>query len=75
MHSSDQLCWAEAQSCIAAQALDGGYILLICIEAVRGKKLDKVVEQTFMASGFLLLTGLGMFLVVRDVFNLGSGLL
>lgn len=57
------------------QALDGGYILLICIEAVRGKKLDKVVEQTFMASGFLLLTGLGMFLVVRDVFNLGSGLL
>lgn len=68
------VCDIEMDSLLAIQALDGGYILLICIEAVRGKKLDKVVEQTFMASGFLLLTGLGMFLVVRDVFNLGSGL-
>ena len=57
------------------QALDGGYILLLLVEAARGKKLDKVVEQTFMASGFLLLTGLGIFLIARDALNLGSGLL
>jgi len=57
------------------QALDGGYILLIALEALRGKKLEKVVEQSFMVSGFVLLTGLGLFLVARDVLNLGSGLL
>ena len=56
------------------QALDGGYILLLLIEAVRGKKLDAIAERTFMASGFLLLTGLGLFLVARDAYNLGQTL-
>lgn len=49
--------------------------MLLLIEAVRGRKLDKMVEQTFMASGFLLLTGLGLFLVVRDALTLGQSLL
>lgn len=58
-----------------SQALDGGYMLLLLVEAIRGKKLDKIVEQTFMASGFLLLTGLGVFLVIRDALSLGQSLL
>lgn len=50
-------------------------MLLLLVEAIRGKKLDKIVEQTFMASGFLLLTGLGVFLVIRDALSLGQSLL
>ena len=66
----------DASDCLLliVQALDGGYILLLLIEAVRGKKLDAIVERTFMASGVLLLTGLGMFLVIRDALNLGQSL-
>ena len=36
------------QACVKAkclQALDGGYLLLLAIEAARGKKLDKTTEQ------------------------------
>ncbi|GIL58660.1 hypothetical protein Vafri_13664 [Volvox africanus] len=52
-------------------ALDGGYLLLLGLEAVRGgRKLPAVVEQGVMASGFLLLTALGVGLVIRDTLNL-----
>lgn len=52
-------------------ALDGGYLVLLALEAVRGgKKLPQEVEKGFMASGFLLLTAMGMGLVVRDTINL-----
>ncbi len=40
------------------------------MEAARGRKLPKALEQTIMASGLLLLSGLGMFLILRDVGNL-----
>ncbi|EFJ48911.1 hypothetical protein VOLCADRAFT_80977 [Volvox carteri f. nagariensis] len=52
-------------------ALDGGYLLLLGLEAARGgRKLPAVVEQGVMASGFLLLTALGVGLVIRDTLNL-----
>lgn len=53
-------------------ALDGGYILLIALEALRGgKKLPNKVEQGIMSSGIVLLLAIGMFLMVRDALNLG----
>ncbi|KAK9821093.1 hypothetical protein WJX81_001563 [Elliptochloris bilobata] len=51
-------------------ALDGGYLALLVVEAARGRKLPKTLEQTIMASGLLLLSGLGFFLILRDVGNL-----
>ena len=55
-------------------ALDGGFLLLIAIEALRGgKKLPTEVEQSITASGVLLLLGSGMFLILRDTLNLFNG--
>lgn len=52
-------------------ALDGGYLVLLGIEALRGgKKLPKEVEGTFMFSGFVLLMGMGVFLIVKDTINM-----
>ena len=52
-------------------ALDGGFLLLIIIESLRGgKKLPTEVEQSITASGVLLLLGSGMFLILRDTLNL-----
>lgn len=52
------------------QALDGGYLALLLAEAVRGKKLPTGLEQGIMASGFLLITAVGLLLVLRDTLNL-----
>ena len=55
-------------------ALDGGFLLLIAIEAARGgKKLPTEVEQSITGSGVLLLLGSGMFLILRDTLNLFNG--
>lgn len=52
-------------------ALDGGFLFLIAVEALRGgKKLPMEVEQSITASGVLLLLGSGMFLILRDTLNL-----
>jgi membrane-associated protease RseP (regulator of RpoE activity) len=54
-------------------ALDGGYLALIALEAVRGgAKLPEGVEQGIMASGFLLLLATGVVLVVRDTLTLAG---
>lgn len=54
-------------------ALDGGYLALIALEAVRGgDKLPKELEQGIMNSGFLLLLTAGMFLIVKDTIGLVS---
>jgi membrane-associated protease RseP (regulator of RpoE activity) len=54
-------------------ALDGGYLALLAVEAVRGKRLDKEVEQAISASGVLLLLLSGVALVVRDTAGLLGG--
>jgi len=51
-------------------ALDGGYLMLLMLEAIRGKKLPEKLEQGFMASGFLLLMAMGVSLVVKDTIGL-----
>jgi len=54
-------------------ALDGGYLALILLEAVRGgKKLPKEVEQTVMTGGLLLLMATGVALIIKDTFNLAG---
>ncbi|CAI5466514.1 unnamed protein product [Closterium sp. Yama58-4] len=53
-------------------ALDGGYLALLVVEAVRGgKKIPVDVERGIMSSGFLALLGAGIFLIVKDTINLG----
>ncbi|KAG0620754.1 hypothetical protein M758_4G240900 [Ceratodon purpureus] len=52
-------------------ALDGGYLFLIALEALRGKKLPEGVEKGIMSSGILLLLAVGVVLMVRDTLNLG----
>lgn len=51
-------------------ALDGGYLVLLLLEAARGKKLPEGVEQGVMASGLLMMMFLGVGLVIRDTVNL-----
>eukprot|EP00887_Chlorella_sp_A99_P000182 scaffold13.g182.t1 len=56
-------------------ALDGGYLVFIVLEALRGKKIDASVERGIMASGFLLLFTAGMVLIVKDALSLSAGIL
>ena len=52
-------------------ALDGGYMLLLGIEAARGgKKLPEEAEALFQGAGLLLLLGLGAVLFVKDTLNI-----
>ncbi|KAK3274742.1 hypothetical protein CYMTET_17092 [Cymbomonas tetramitiformis] len=52
-------------------ALDGGYLALLLVEAVRGgKKLPEDLEQAVQSSGFLLLLTMGVWLIVRDTLKL-----
>lgn len=49
--------------------LDGGRILFILIEVVRGKPVPPEVENRFIIGGMLLLLGLGVIIIIYDLFN------
>lgn len=49
--------------------LDGGRILFILIEVVRGKPVPPEVENRFIIGGMLLLLGLGIIVIIYDLFN------
>lgn len=52
-------------------ALDGGYLVFIALEALRGgKKVDENLEKGIMAGGFLLLMTAGVSLIVKDTLSL-----
>jgi RIP metalloprotease RseP len=51
-------------------ALDGGYLLLLLLEAARGRRLPEGLEQGVMTSGLLLMMVLGVGLAIRDTLNL-----
>ncbi len=52
-------------------ALDGGQLLFLLIEALRGgKPLPQKLQDNVMQSGLVLLLGLGVFMILRDSFNL-----
>lgn len=50
-------------------ALDGGRIMFILIEAIRGKRVDPQREQWVHAIGMMILLGLSAVIVVMDVIN------
>jgi regulator of sigma E protease len=50
-------------------ALDGGRILFVLIEMVRGKPLSPEIEGKIHAIGFLILIGLGLLVIVFDIIS------
>ncbi|XFA73599.1 RIP metalloprotease RseP [Thermosynechococcaceae cyanobacterium Okahandja] len=53
-------------------ALDGGQLLFLLIEALRGRPLPNRIQEGVMQTGLVLLLGLGMVLMVRDTVNLAG---
>jgi membrane-associated protease RseP (regulator of RpoE activity) len=51
-------------------ALDGGQLVFLLIEALRGKPLPQRIQENVMQTGLFLLLGLGIFLIVRDTSQL-----
>ena len=46
---------------------------LQAVEAIRREKMDAELEGTIMGTGLLLLTGVGVFMILRDVIHLSGG--
>jgi RIP metalloprotease RseP len=53
-------------------AVDGGHLFLILIEAIRGKRLPKEFEERVHYAGLLVLLGLGVFLIFKDILTLSK---
>lgn len=53
--------------------LDGGHMLFILYEAIFRRRLPRKVEETILQTGLLLLLGLGMLLIFKDIFTLARG--
>ncbi|MEB3195651.1 MAG: RIP metalloprotease RseP [Candidatus Sericytochromatia bacterium] len=51
-------------------ALDGGHLVLLAIEKVRRRPLPRAVEERILVAGFVLIMGLGMMLILKDIFSL-----
>ncbi|WGT66938.1 RIP metalloprotease RseP [cyanobacterium endosymbiont of Epithemia clementina EcSB] len=51
-------------------ALDGGQLIFLMVEGLRGKPLPNRLQEGIMQTGLVLLLSLGLFLVVRDTVNL-----
>lgn len=47
--------------------LDGGRILFVLIEIVRGKPLSQRLEDAIMMTGILLMLALGIFFIINDI--------
>ena len=50
-------------------ALDGGRILFVLIEAVRGRRIEPQREGMVHLIGMLMLLALMAFLIFQDIFN------
>jgi regulator of sigma E protease len=50
-------------------ALDGGRILFILIEKIKGSPVSQKIEQTFHAIGMILLLALMLFITLREIFT------
>ena len=51
-------------------AFDGGHIVFVLIEKLRGKPVDKNVEGWFHAVGFMLLMILMIYITIKDIIRL-----
>lgn len=52
--------------------LDGGHLVLLAVEGVRGKPLPMRIEQGYAAVGTVLLLGLMSFAIINDLFRFFS---
>ena len=50
-------------------ALDGGRILFVLIEAVRGRRIEPEREGMVHVIGMLVLLSLMLFMIVQDIIN------
>jgi regulator of sigma E protease len=48
-------------------ALDGGRILFVLIEAIRGRRINPAREQTVHAMGMIFLLGFSVFIILLDI--------
>ncbi|MBM3269485.1 MAG: RIP metalloprotease RseP [Candidatus Sericytochromatia bacterium] len=53
--------------------LDGGHLLFILLEAIFRRPLPRRVEETILGTGLILLLGLGVLLIVKDILTLSNG--
>ena len=53
-------------------ALDGGRLVFLAIEAIRGKPSKKEVEEWFHRIGFILFMLLAIFITYRDLARFGG---
>lgn len=51
-------------------AFDGGRVLFLIIEGIRGKKMNPKIENAINSIGFLFLMGLMLLITVKDILNL-----
>lgn len=58
---------------LAVPYINLSIVCLQLIEAIRQEKMDKELEGTIMGTGLLLLTGVGVFMILRDVVHLVGG--
>ncbi|MFN3361949.1 MAG: RIP metalloprotease RseP [Pseudanabaenaceae cyanobacterium] len=57
-------------------ALDGGQLLFLLVEALRGgNPLPKEIQENVMQGGLVVLLSIGMFMICRDSYNLLQGYL
>ncbi|MFS8859401.1 RIP metalloprotease RseP [Synechococcus sp. H60.3] len=54
-------------------ALDGGHIAFLILEAIRGKRLPRELEERVMQTGLVLLLGLGVVLIFKDTLAIVTG--
>lgn len=54
-------------------ALDGGHLLLILIEGLRGRPLPRKIEENLHYTGFMVLILLGVVLIFKDIWGLALG--
>jgi membrane-associated protease RseP (regulator of RpoE activity) len=54
-------------------ALDGGHLLLLIVEKLRGRPLPRRIEENIMQAGLLTLLFFGMLLIFKDVLSLVAG--
>jgi RIP metalloprotease RseP len=48
-------------------ALDGGHIVMLLLEKLRGRPLPRRIEERILVSGFVMIMGLGMLLIFKDL--------
>lgn len=53
-------------------ALDGGWVIILLIQAITGKKIDENKIGFINLIGFVILFGLMILVTVKDIFTLGS---